>query len=916
MKMIPKLLTGVASLALLAASLSTVRAQTTSTNATDETSPSASSTAATQKEDEPIKLETFVVSSLRGSLASAAEIKQSHQSIVDSIVASDIDKLPDINVSYALSRIPGIQVAHTFAGLGGNGAVTIHGLTQVANTIDGREVFTPGGASGGGIANGQRTFDYSQIPSALIAGIDVYKTSAADQLDGGLGGLIDVRLRKPFDFASGLQGSVAAGMTYNDLANSARPNYNLFVSDSGMTKMGKVGALISVGYNISPWREDNIGVGNPTAMSSLVTGTPGALAGNGYNLSSSWGTFETFGYHTEVQWQPNEHLQFYAGANHNQWWNVEQQVSFLIGLPASAAVAGSGVMFSGDNVAVKSATFHNVTGTSYSVIRDLADRSTTTFIGGKWTSDNLTVNFDLSHFVAAYEFLNNGFWMSATIPSLTYDLGGTVPSAYVTGASLMDPSLYQAQQVIHRLFPSRGQNTVGKVDAEYNVSSGFLTKILAGVRYAQSQQDDSNLGLYLGGWDIPAAQKGLNNFPGLISASPSQNFFTGYSEPQPMQYLSSTLWSTFRDPATMLKTFGAPASVTPTNIGLYGTPNPLNFYDITEKTTAVYVMPKFEGKIGNLPYDGNVGLRAVQTKEETHGNQTINPGTAQQGIGPILISSSYTDYLPSANFRLKFTPTIFLRMAASKTITRPSFNQISPSLTLNRNPLNPAANSGSQGNPALKPVRSTNYDVSLEDYFNKDSVVYLAGFYKDVTGFIANVSNPMTVDGVTYQVTTPGNLNPATIKGAEAGYHQFFTFLPAPFDGLGLQANYTLVKSSTPSTIQGYNIPLTNLSEKSYNVVAMYEKGGFSARVAYNWRDKYVTGISNFVGVGPIQQVVRSYGDLDASLNYNFTKNLQLSIQGVNLTNSIRYQFWGSERFPSNVYLDGTTLMANISYRY
>jgi iron complex outermembrane receptor protein len=96
----------------------------------------------------------------------------------------------------------------------------------------------------------------------------------------------------------------------------------------------------------------------------------------------------------------------------------------------------------------------------------------------------------------------------------------------------------------------------------------------------------------------------------------------------------------------------------------------------------------------------------------------------------------------------------------------------------------------------------------------------------------------------------------------------------------------------------------------------MYEKGPFSARVAYNWRDKYVTGVSNFVNVGLLSQVVKAYADLDASLNYNLTKNLTISVQAVNLTNSVRYQCWDSPQYPSNIYLDGTTLMASVTYRF
>jgi len=902
MKTRTNLLTSAILAVLVVASASSARAQTVTTPA-----PASSQT------EEAVKMSEFVVNSTRASLASAQEIKQSNQQVVDSIVASDINKLPDIDVAYALSRIPGIQVAHTFAGLGGNGAVTIHGLTQVENTLDGREIFTPGGASGGGIANGQRTFDYSQIPSALIAGIDVYKTAAASQLEGGLGGLIDVRLRKPLDFGDGVRAGAAVGTTYSSLLNQTRPNYNLFFNDSIKTSAGKIGVLVGGSYNLVPWREDNIGVGNPTPNATVTTGSPKALMATGYNLAASWGVFKTIGYNAAIQWQPVEHLRLYAGANHNQWSNIEDQVSMLIGFSAASAVAGSGTMFPGSDTAVKSATVTNVTGTSYSVIRDLKDRSTMLYAGGDWTSGNLKLSLDANHFVAAYGFYNNGVFGSAAIPSLSYDISGTIPAAIATGASLYDPSIYKVVQVINRLFPSQAEATAGKLDADYNLNRGLFTHLLAGVRYGQTEQDNSNLGLYLGAYNIPAGQSALGNYPGLWGPSPIQDFFKGYHEAQPSQYLAPLNFSLYRDPAALLQAMGAPSTTTPQNDGRV---NPLSFFKITEKTSAVYLMPKFAGKVGELRYDGNIGLRVVQTKEDLQGNQTINPGTPTQGIGPIKLNSSYTDWLPSFNYRVKFTDKLYLRLAASKTITRPPFGSMSPSLTLNQNPINPNANSGAQGNPSLKPIRSTNYDATLEYYLNKDSVVYAAGFYKDVTGFIANITQAQTYNGVTYQITTPGNLNPATIKGGEIGYNQFFTFLPAPFDGLGVQANYTLVESSTPSTIQGYNIPLTNLSRASYNVVVMYEKGPFSARVAYNWRDKFVTGVSNFVNVGLLQQVVRAYGDLDASLNYAVTKNVEISVQGVNLTNAMRYQFWGSPQFPSNAYTDGMTLMASLTWKF
>ena len=324
-----------------------------------------------KKDDAPIQLDTFEVKGLRGSLASAAEIKQGKFELVDSIVASDIDKLPDINASYALSRVPGVQLAHTFSGLGGNGAVTIRGLNQITNTLDGREVITPGGIANGtaGVGVGQRTFDYSQIPSALIAGIDVYKTSAANLIDGGLGGVVDIRMRKPFDFAVGYDAGVTLGTSYSELRDELKQNYNVFANASAKTKIGKVGVLLAYSSNTTPWREDAIGIGNPVANATVTTGVPTALSSSGYNVSASYGEFKTDGMNIVAEWQPNDKIDLYAGYNPNKWRNRQDTSQFTTGLSAANSVAGSGVMFDGSTTAVRSATFTNVTGTAYGLTR-------------------------------------------------------------------------------------------------------------------------------------------------------------------------------------------------------------------------------------------------------------------------------------------------------------------------------------------------------------------------------------------------------------------------------------------------------------------------------------------------------------------------------------------------------------------
>lgn len=892
-------------MSLLLASLLPASAQLAPVEPKENSAPAA-------KDEKVVRLAEYKVTGLRASLASAAEIKQSNLQLVDSIVASDIDKLPDINVSYALSRIPGVQLAHTFSGLGGNGAVTIHGLNQIVNTLDGREVITPGGIANGtaGVGVGQRTFDYSQIPAALIAGIDVYKTSAANQIDGGLGGLVDVRMRKPFDFAEGFGGGVTAGTTYSTLKDGLAQNYNVFANASKNTAFGKIGVLVAVSDITTPWREDAIGIGNPTPNTVVASGVPTALTSGGYTNNSSYGEFKTQGYNIVLQWQPSKNLQLYAGYNPNKWRNIQDTVQFSTSHPVAATQAGSGVMFDGSTTAVRRATFLNTTATAYGLIRDLENKLDMSNFGGRYTRGDLTVNFDANRYTSSNRFHNNLVFASVAIPSLTYDLGGAIPSISVSGVSLMDPSVYRLSQVNYRLFPSNTEGRAARVDGEYNLAKGILSKIAAGFRYATTTSDNLPTGLFLGSFSIPSSTNLLSQYPNLWRPSPIQNMFSGYSQPQNQQFWVSDT-RVMRDANALYKAYNA--TNTPATSA---TVNPLSLFDIKETTTAFYLMPQFSTQIAGHRIDGNVGLRAVQTKEDLKGYKGASAATAV----PLALKSSYWDYLPSFNARAKLTEKLYLRAAASKTITRPTFGSLSPSLTLNANPVDPNLNSGAQGNPDLKPVRATSYDLSLEYYPNNSDVFYFAGFQKDVKGFIGSFSEPRTYDGVTYLIRTSKNLNPAKIKGVEFGFQHFFNYLPAPFDGLGLQANYTYVDSSTPTTVSGVgtpvNAPLTNLSKRSYNLIAMYEKGPFSGRIAYNYRSDFVTGFAYFVNTGLLNQVMLGYADLDASVNYSLTKNVQIAIQGVNLTNALRYQAYGSKQFPSNIYLDGRQLMASITLRY
>ena len=217
----------------------------------------------------------------------------------------------------------------------------------------------------------------------------------------------------------------------------------------------------------------------------------------------------------------------------------------------------------------------------------------------------------------------------------------------------------------------------------------------------------------------------------------------------------------------------------------------------------------------------------------------------------------------------------------------------------------------SAGNPNLKPITADNLDLSLENYFASVGSLTFDIFYKKFYDYIqfGQYEQDFTNNGVTrtVRVNGPVNADGASIKGFEVAYQRFFDFLPAPFDGLGIQANYTHVADSgvnnsnltTVSGDGGTNVngggvaqaagvinphALEGLSEDAYNLVGMYEKGPWAVRLAYNWRSKFlVTALDCCVGVPIFQD---DYGQLDGSLRYKVNDHVELNISGSNLTGS------------------------------
>ncbi|RRN80475.1 TonB-dependent receptor [Pseudoxanthomonas sp. SGD-10] len=204
--------------------------------------------------DPAVELETVQVTGLRGSLMRAQDLKQDAEQIIDSVTAQDIGALPDRSVTETLKRVSGVTVTGFAArddtdhfSAEGSG-VMIRGLTFVRGELNGRDVFS---------ANGGRGLSFEEIPAELMAGVDVYKNPSAEIIEGGLGGTVNLRTRKPFD-EPGRKIAGSVDYNYGDKAKDARPSASFLFSDRWQTGIGEVGFLANLSYSELATQSDGI----------------------------------------------------------------------------------------------------------------------------------------------------------------------------------------------------------------------------------------------------------------------------------------------------------------------------------------------------------------------------------------------------------------------------------------------------------------------------------------------------------------------------------------------------------------------------------------------------------------------------------------------------------------------------------
>jgi iron complex outermembrane recepter protein len=333
--------------------------------------------------------------------------------------------------------------------------------------------------------------------------------------------------------------------------------------------------------------------------------------------------------------------------------------------------------------------------------------------------------------------------------------------------------------------------------------------------------------------------------------------------------------------------------------------DPGSVQDIEEKTWSVFVRAGFDTKVNEMPFHFSAGVRDERTNVSSAGIGrvpvllTVNPSdptllsTTFSASQPITTKSSYNFLLPNLDMKLELTEAWHLRFDASRTLTRPAINFLTPVLNVGSLP-RIGALTATGGNPRLKPYLSDNFDFAVEWYYAPNSYAAVDAFTKDVTNFIVqgtqrqtinNVIDPSTGQPAIYTVSQRVNGPDARIHGFELAWQHVFGD-----SGFGFNANATIVDTNKPydrTDISQSGFAVTGLAD-SANFVGFYDKNGFEVRLAANWRDEYLLQFGqnqNNSAFGAEPTFVNSSLQIDVSTSYQLTSQLNLFFEALNVTN-------------------------------
>ncbi len=740
------------------------------------------------------KGEVIIVTGIRGALERSMDEKRYADGILDSISAEDIGKYPDTNLAESIQRITGVSINR----VNGEGSeVTVRGFGPGFNlvTLNSRVMPTANiavvGSDNDFAGGGSRNFDFANLASDGVTGLEVYKTGQADRQSGGIGAVLNIKTLRPLD-RDGFTASLTAKALHsenvvdNDEITpelSGAMSWSNDDSSIGFSVFGQYQERSSStrGATQNSWNLEyadqffapgsgRVRYGTGGNLLTQVTNRPAATDLVTYPNDSRYFLANSLSKRSNIQataqFRPLETLLFtvdalYAEqeasetrAEQTNWFNRPfDQVVFAQG----ESGIYSAVYLQENLSGVKDMGFEQQ-------LRGTKDTLTSIGVNAEWQiSDQFRLNVD-AHSSEGQADPNNPNGSTSTLMSIGAPVIAAHSVDFRSGIPIQTFTINDALRG-----NANGRLDVGDLGSQVartatNSQSNKINEFRADATYEVDNMSSFHFGVDL-----------INSKMETTTGSTYQALGDwGISRPGDIAQYAPNAITTY-DLGSMFQTFGVG------NAGVAFRGNALDIYEalakgygatiptpsttsntIEENIRALYAKFRMEGEIVGLSTNVVAGLRYEETDVEASAVQSIptairwtadNDFTTDFGTGLATVNSesSYRNWLPSLDVSVDLTDDIVARASVSKTIARAAYGNLYATTTVN-NPPRPTINgtnpTASRGNAALLPLESSNFDFSVEWYYN-DSSFISAGFYnKDVANFVGTGQETQTQFGL------------------------------------------------------------------------------------------------------------------------------------------------------------------------
>lgn len=914
---------------------------------------------------QPVEMSEIQVTGVRASLAESVALKREADTVSDSISSEDVGKFPVRNIADALQRITGVQVNRSY---GEGSTINLRGLPpdMVMNTYNGRELPSP---------QGSRSVDYSILPTDFIQSLTIYKSPTADMPLTGLAGTVNIEPIKPLSLKERLVSVNVTGI-YDYNSKKGNPEISAFFGDKfldntlgiaigGQYSKRAIAKDWSSSWYFEPRQEVAPGV-SPLYPNGFDANHNGVYTDT-YRLwhytddREEFGTRERKSLTGMLQWHPNESFEFHGDYLYS--WQRNNITPAAVEIRnTNAAGAFSNTVTDPNNDIIAMNVANNQIFASAFTGRDLVLLQSLG-AGGTWTpNEKWTIEAGASKGEAS-EKNNANQLLAYTYQDTWYDMRtdrGGLPSWGFSNPNfnLLDANNYYINGIRGSLTRNKNEQHAGHINVTFQSDLGWLKSVQFGVNQSSNYFGQNGYSVYTN--DIPVlaqlAGQPVVTCPvvggNCISAAPYMrlaptggNYLDSYSGGSrfPKNFL-------YADPYGFFSRYSIAQLVAAIPGFLQYSPSA----NVNERVLAEYLRLNFGD--ADDRWSATLGIRhestdtSVRTYSVVMDKIVYDPNADQfaSQANPTMkasvlseTSSSRGQWLPSFTFKYSINDDWLLRLAAAKEMTRPNLNNLSQSqyLEILQTPTGggyPLADTSS-GNPHLEPYLANSFDASIEWYFSKEGMASATVFYKDVSNWEFSAQEHKTypihlVDGTTrdipFLVSTIANGGGLKIKGVELSYQQPFTFLPAPWDGFGVVANYTYVDAGdVTNKATGVTTPTLGISKNSYNVSVYYEKENFNLRLAYNYKGGYPgayqmgpgspSGPLDYWGVAPVY--TKGYGQLDFSGGYRVNEWCEVNFSVMNVLNKPDYQDYvqiGSQKYLHAYWQEGRIAQIGLHMKF